>query len=262
MRSRSYNSLQLLDYHNTIVYPSFTIKKPWNLSNMSRNHNKVASSLTQETFQKEELEVLCINCMEMVRESQISQHSSHCSRVRTEVKLLEQCSLMQQADYKIKKLKEALGQLANTTKNYSQQLCTLTAYCEDLLMIHNTTKADILKCREIIVSLDSLLKISQNSSLLALYTERILNLAKDKYTQLLAYYREIMTSNPFDYSSSKEPENRVMQRKENLKRSLQSVMEIRTRLSLLKKEGRQTPSSDQVLKAKSGEESNSANNNE
>lgn len=229
---------------------------------MSRNHNKIASSLTQEKFQKEELEVLCINCMEMVRETQISQHSSHCSRVRTEVKLLEQCSLMQQADYKIRKLKEALGLLVNSSKNYSQQLCVLTAHCEDLLMIHNTTKADILKCREVIVSLDSLLKLSQNSSLLALYTERTLTLAKDKYTQLLAYYREIMTSDPFDYSSSKEPENAAMQRKENLKRSLQSVMEIRTRLSLLNKESKKTPNSDKALKAKSGEEDSNASNNE
>eukprot|EP00826_Nyctotherus_ovalis_P002695 TRINITY_DN10544_c0_g1_i5.p1 TRINITY_DN10544_c0_g1~~TRINITY_DN10544_c0_g1_i5.p1 ORF type:complete len:274 (+),score=77.81 TRINITY_DN10544_c0_g1_i5:208-1029(+) len=232
-----------LGSRNLSSYSTIKIKKPTSFgvntgvaSNKVRKSRNVPQAIarTQRTVGGEELDVYCLNCMGMVKQDLARDHSLTCSRVKTEVKFVEQCSVLQQADYKIRKLKEAIVRMGNS-KEESYQLQVLVEYCDDMLKITNTTKDDILKCREVVNNLSSLVKTYKGPLPIAMYMERVLTVSKEKFTQLIEYYREI---NGAEVKSKKELEEIMAEKRETLRMSFHA--KLRKIIGNLQKE-EQTP---------------------
>jgi hypothetical protein len=172
-----------------------SIKKPWNFSKKSR------SALPLD------IDIICINCMKTVKASLAAEHSLHCSQVQTEVKLIDQCSLVQQADYKIRKLKSSVEKLERDPeliKEDKYYIQLLVIYFDDILKIKDFTKVDIVKCREVVMNLSSLIKGFKGSDAMMIYLERFLVICKEKYAQILNYYKEIADTKIGNMKSKEE----------------------------------------------------------
>lgn len=177
-----------------------------------------------------EMEVPCMNCMRMVRISLVGTHSLQCSKVESRVKLLDQSSVIQQVDYKLNNLKETLIKLNATselrgTRYYTQMLLE---YCEDILAIADYTKTDILHCREVIHNLNALIKGFKGSQYVSIQMERLSATAKEKYGQLLKYYKEIVEGKSDMRVSRKELEEKVEARSYRLRETLNVVSKARS----------------------------------
>eukprot|EP00826_Nyctotherus_ovalis_P010662 TRINITY_DN12798_c0_g9_i1.p1 TRINITY_DN12798_c0_g9~~TRINITY_DN12798_c0_g9_i1.p1 ORF type:complete len:252 (-),score=83.62 TRINITY_DN12798_c0_g9_i1:572-1327(-) len=184
-----------LDGNKLTPYQTAALKKPKHFAVM---RNQVSPAIPCPTGDKleDDIEVLCVNCMKMIKVSLAEKHSLYCAQVESEVKLIDQCSLVQQADYKLRKLKESLSRMnkvkqARNESNY--YIRTLLNYCEEALGISGFTRLDILKCREIIYNLHVLIETLKPSSTLV-YTERLSIIVKEKYVQLLNYYKDTENS--------------------------------------------------------------------
>ena len=151
---------------------------------MKNQKTPILAKASGDAFE-DDIEVLCVNCMKMVKTSLAPKHSLQCTQVKNEVKLIDQCSIVQQADYKLRKLKESLEQVYSTKQDAGR----LLKYCNEALNISGFTKVDILKCRELIYNLYTLAKTLKTS----IYIERMITIVKEKYAQLLNYYAD--TSN-------------------------------------------------------------------
>eukprot|EP00826_Nyctotherus_ovalis_P066409 TRINITY_DN9808_c0_g1_i6.p1 TRINITY_DN9808_c0_g1~~TRINITY_DN9808_c0_g1_i6.p1 ORF type:complete len:414 (-),score=117.21 TRINITY_DN9808_c0_g1_i6:270-1511(-) len=217
------------------VYKTSKIKKPMNFVSARRNQRALHEGGRPSEAKESEtdLDVPCMNCMRMVRSSLVAEHSQRCSQVQSEVKLIDQCSLVQQADYKLRKLldsvqrlfKDSPSLLRSGNNHYYAQM--ITEYCEDILKITDFTKLDILKCREVIHNLMMLLKTFKGSTSVLIYMERLLTTSKDKYAQLLSYYREIAKADAANLRTKEELKNMVEEKHEELKNSLHKVSEVR-----------------------------------
>ena len=182
----------------------------------------------------------------MIRISLAAEHSLHCTQVQTEVKLIDQCSLIQQADYKIRRLKDALKKMSKDASLLNQMpknpyyIKMLLTYVEDLLKIVDFTKAEILKCREVIYNISSLVKDFKGTSHIYGYIERVLVVAREKYGQLLKYYKEIAVKGSNDLTKD-ELKTMVQEKAERLRKSLNSVTEMRLSASTERKSQRYSP---------------------
>lgn len=195
----------LLDPISFACYRTTGIKKPMNFSNKSRSPCKVSMDIG----------IICINCMKTVKASLAAEHSLHCSQVQTEVKLMDQCSLIQQADYKIRRLKLSLDKLRTDTElaegdRYYMEL--LTMYFGDVLKVKDFTRMDIVKCREVVMNAGSLIKGFKGSDAMMIYLERFFVVCKEKYSQMLSYYKEIADSS-LGRMKSKEELKQIVDRK-------------------------------------------------
>eukprot|EP00826_Nyctotherus_ovalis_P065803 TRINITY_DN9687_c0_g11_i1.p1 TRINITY_DN9687_c0_g11~~TRINITY_DN9687_c0_g11_i1.p1 ORF type:complete len:384 (-),score=82.97 TRINITY_DN9687_c0_g11_i1:264-1415(-) len=179
----------------------------------------------------EELDVFCINCMRMVKVSLAPEHSLHCTQVRSEVLLIDQCSLIQQADYKIRRLSDSIAQLKKDPQlQLDRDQCTLqmlTEYAEDILGLTDFTKIDILKCRETIFNTVTLIKGFRGSPRLAIQLERFLVVTKEKYGQMISYYKEISNADTARLKSQEELKRTLAEKTERLRESLYAVAENR-----------------------------------
>eukprot|EP00826_Nyctotherus_ovalis_P063917 TRINITY_DN9371_c0_g2_i3.p1 TRINITY_DN9371_c0_g2~~TRINITY_DN9371_c0_g2_i3.p1 ORF type:complete len:262 (-),score=79.48 TRINITY_DN9371_c0_g2_i3:642-1427(-) len=178
-------------------YCTTGIKKPMNFSKKSRSPCKAPM----------DIDIICINCMKTVKASLAAEHSLHCSQVQTEVKLIDQCSLIQQADYKIRRLKHSLDKLRVDTDlaegdKYYMEL--LAMYFGDILKIKDFTRIDIVKCREVVMNAGSLIKGFKGSDAMMIYLERFFVVCKEKYLQMLSYYKEIADSSLGSMKSKEE----------------------------------------------------------
>jgi len=182
---------------------------------------------------KEDFDLLCINCMKIVKVSLVPEHSLHCVQVQSEVKLIDQCSLIQQADYKLRKLKDALRQLTNDSEllrknsNNGYYIKMISTYLEDILQITNFTKFDILRCREVTHNLMALTKGFKGSPSVMLHLERLLALSKEKYVQLLKYYKEIAKVGAETIRTKEELKNITVEKSKKLRESINMVSEVR-----------------------------------
>ena len=183
-----------------------------------------------------DIEILCINCMKTIKVSLACEHSLHCSQVQGEVALIDQCSLVQQADFKLRKLKEALSRIKNYKKSADEYyLKMLSEYCDDILKIADFTKLDILKCREAIYNLTVLEKDFKGSSSIMIHMERLLVISKEKYGQLLKYDKEIADSNQINVKSKEELKDIVARKTNELRKSINTVSEARESLYTLRR---------------------------
>lgn len=179
----------------------------------------------------EELDVLCINCMKMVKVSLAPEHSLHCTQVRSEVLLIDQCSLIQQADYKIRRLNDSIAQLKKDPQlQLDRDQCTLqmlTEYAEDILALTDFTKIDILRCRETIFNTVTLIRDFKGSPRLAIQLERFLVVTKEKYGQMISYYKEISNVDTATLKPQEELKRTLAEKTERLRESLYAVAETR-----------------------------------
>lgn len=231
------------------LYQTSGLKKPMNFSassktsrgNSSRPVQPVKNDPPPIVNNYTEIDVLCINCMKMIKVSLAPEHSLHCSQVNSEVKLIDQCSLIQQADYKIRRLKDSISSLSRnpdimhkeSTNGYYVQM--LLAYCEDILKVVDFTKADVLKCREIIFNLIALIKGFKGLPKIMVYMERFLVVSREKYSQLINYYKEIAANDlggESDVNKPKEELKRLAAEKaEQLRKSLNNVSGARASIN-------------------------------
>lgn len=154
------------------------------------------------TGDSDELYIVCVNCMKMIRLSLVNEHSSSCIQVNSEVKLMEGSSQSRQADFKIHKLMESLetlrndSTLMNKAQNNSYYLTMLSTYAEDLYGIVDYTKTDILSCREVVCNLKSLCATYKGATPIRIYMDRLASLAMEKYTEMLKYFCETAEKQP------------------------------------------------------------------
>lgn len=184
-----------IDGNKLTPYQTAALKKPVHFAVM---RNQVSHAVPRPAGDKleDDIEVLCVNCMRMIKVSHAERHSLRCAQVESEVRLIDQCSLVQQADYKLRKLKESLSRMnkAKQVRNESNYYVrTLLSHCEEALGISGFTRVDILKCRETIYNLHVLAETLKPSSTLV-YTERLTIIVKEKYVQLLNYYKDTENS--------------------------------------------------------------------
>lgn len=116
-----------------------------------------------------------------------------------------------------------------------------TEYCEDILNITDFTKLDILKCREVIYNLMTLSKNFKGSPSIMMHLERLLVISKEKYAQLLNYYKEIAKTDTIDKKSKEELKNVAAEKHEELRKSLNIVSEVRATV-LSERRSRYNPS--------------------
>eukprot|EP00826_Nyctotherus_ovalis_P066741 TRINITY_DN9897_c0_g8_i1.p1 TRINITY_DN9897_c0_g8~~TRINITY_DN9897_c0_g8_i1.p1 ORF type:complete len:275 (+),score=84.31 TRINITY_DN9897_c0_g8_i1:109-933(+) len=220
------------------IYKTPGIKKPANFSAAVKSrppqrHEYKKPPRPKDPESLADLDILCINCMKMVKASLVGTHSLHCAHVQSEVKLIDQCSLIQQADYKLRKLKDSILQLnkdpallrSNSKNSYYIQMAL--EYCEDIFKITDFTKLDILKCREVIYNLRTLVENFKGSPAVMVHLERLLVISKEKYNQVLNYYKEIAKVDTGDLKTKEELRSMAAEKHEELRKSLSLVSEVR-----------------------------------
>ena len=143
------------------------------------------------------LDVLCMNCMKLIPYLEIETHSSNCTQVNSEVRLLDQSPAIQSVNYKLKQLNEALKRLIKNkgllaqANNNEYYLRMLGEYTNDLLIATDYTREAIINCNETIKNIFKLTKNYNGSLSLKIYIERLLILGKQKNTQLFNCYKEL-----------------------------------------------------------------------
>ena len=217
-----------------VVYKASKLKKPLNFSGKFKVQQQINSKTKSERNLNSiaDSDVLCVNCMKMIKSSLAVDHSLCCNKVLSEVLLLDQCSIIQQADYKVRHLMESLTQLKNDKelcriKDNEYAIQMLGVYCSDALAITEFTKGDILKCREVIYNLMLLIKGFKSSPRIMIYMERLLVITKEKYGQLINYYKDIGDTDSLKMKSKKELESIVFQKTEQLRKSIYTMSEAR-----------------------------------
>jgi hypothetical protein len=169
--------------------------------------------------------------MKMISVSLATEHSLHCAQVHSEVALIDQCSIMQQADYKIRRLLESINKLGKDAQllhhkpNNEYYVKMLGEYANEMLKITEYTKSDILKCRETIFNLSTLTKEFNGSPCLMVYIDRLSVTSKEKYVQLLNYYKEIVSNSP--EKTKEELSKMVQEKKDSFRKTLDSFPGIR-----------------------------------
>ena len=149
---------------------------------------------------------------------------------------MEQCSQIDQINYKIRRLNESLSRLSNdsvllTEKPTNPYYLKVTGeYIHDLLNIVDYTKIDVTRCNEAILNLIALAKQFKGSSRILVHIERLTVLAKEKHIQLVKYYKDIMANNPPAAINTKTTEQLLLEKQkktEQLRKSKNSVKEMR-----------------------------------
>ena len=126
--------------------------------------------------------------MKMIKPSLITKHSIECSQVKNEVKIMEQSSILNQIDYKIRKLKESLSQF-KVNKEFDDDLFeALYKHCNDALIITSSTAIDILNCRRVISELDAIIKNFKGSFTVQIYMEKLIAIVKEKCQEIKKNY--------------------------------------------------------------------------
>jgi valyl-tRNA synthetase len=196
----------------------------------TENSKAKIPEVKKRTYEEDDVDVLCVNCMKMIHASLATEHSLHCTQVHSDVTLIDQCSLIQQADYKIRRLKDSILKLAKDAsllqhrQNNAYYLEMLSTYAEDILKINEFTKADILKCREVLFNLNSMSTQFNGSPCLMVYLERLTVTSKEKYAQLLNYFKEISNGNNTE-KTREELTQMAKQKMETLRKSIDNVSE-------------------------------------
>ena len=113
----------------------------------------------------------------------------------------------------------------NNEKKYYTQMAL--EYCGDILKITDFTKIDILKCREVIYNLIMLLKNFKGSPSIMMHIERLLVISKEKYGQLIKYYKDITDTDVINMKSKEELKNVADKKTEELRKSINMVSEVR-----------------------------------
>ncbi len=235
-RTRAVTNLYV-DLEST--YITKAIKKPEGFSdptNLGRISNKVQDSLPARTFNSiENCDVLCVNCMTMINMSMVAEHSLRCTKVDVWVRLMDQCALIQQINFRIRKLGESIVQL-NKDKGLQGpiNLCyvkMLAEYAGDLAKIEDCTSKNRAKCREVLENLSMVNADFSGSPKLKLYVERLFVLSKEKNIQLLRNYKDMHSADSDSgvdvVKSTKEIIAELRSRTEQLRKSKNSSHEMR-----------------------------------
>ncbi len=188
------------------TYITKAIKKPEGFSdpaNLGRIADKVQDSLTAKTFNlSEDCDVLCVNCMTMVSMSMVAEHSLWCTKVDTQVRLMDECPLLRQADFCIRKLLESIEQLENDKELLCQNpnnpcnIKMLTEYAGDLKGIEDCTSEGIRRCSEVVQNLNVVTANFAGSPKLKLYLERLFVLSKEKHVELKRSFEDMHSGDP------------------------------------------------------------------
>eukprot|EP00357_Protocruzia_adherens_P002611 CAMPEP_0114995650 /NCGR_PEP_ID=MMETSP0216-20121206/13852_1 /TAXON_ID=223996 /ORGANISM="Protocruzia adherens, Strain Boccale" /LENGTH=518 /DNA_ID=CAMNT_0002359725 /DNA_START=274 /DNA_END=1830 /DNA_ORIENTATION=+ len=136
------------------------------------------------------VDVLCVNCQEMIPALQIESHSLVCLEVSDSVTIIDKCSSLQQLDFRINKLKKAIAlvienptdsvALANEVHYYSSML----NYAEKLLNAENADERCLNVCLNVGKNLQVLAGSFKGGPSTMVYIERLKLLAREKHTQI------------------------------------------------------------------------------
>lgn len=249
------SKMQLLGCDSNKVHESVMIKKPQHFS-VSLNHYPMETSPLKRTYNEEDVDILCVNCMKMIHSSLATEHSLHCTQIISEVALIEECPIIQQADYKIRKLKDSISKLSKDSsllqhkQNNLYYIQLLNSHADDILNIREYTKADILKCREILCNLNSLSLQFNGSPCLLVYLERLTVTSKEKYSQLINYYKEITKDTEPEAEKSKGELTEMAKKKMvTLRKSIENVEEMRGSNSIVERKTQEFSPSIVIINA-------------
>lgn len=126
----------------------------------------------------EEVDVLCINCGEMVPSSGVTEHSKHCQRVHPYLSSMEESEFLRLLDFKIGKLR--LAMVTSPQPGFALLIETATA----LLKTYGVCDEALLQAQEAQESLTAFLAAHKGTACVALYAERLKVLATDKAAEL------------------------------------------------------------------------------
>mmetsp|Transcript_17226 Transcript_17226/g.17148 ORF Transcript_17226/g.17148 Transcript_17226/m.17148 type:complete len:350 (-) Transcript_17226:12-1061(-) len=134
-----------------------------------------------------ELNILCINCQNLINVNIIEEHSLHCVRVSENVLEVESGSFLLQTNFKLQKLEKCLADIAATPglrpgdKNY---IAILSRMCNK---ISNITPPAFKDNAEVLTSLSSLLVTFRGSLSIRIYADRLQSLAQDQKLAIQEY---------------------------------------------------------------------------
>lgn len=193
---------------------------------------------------EEEMDVLCKNCMKMIRISLVNDHSAHCIQVNSEVKFIEECSQSQQADHNIRKLRESLTSLLKESRELNKEstncyyIKMIDTYAEDILNIVDYTQADLVTCWDILQNLKSLESNYKGGVGIKIYLQRLLSLGCEKYKEMIKFVTDVANINPelAIKKTSNELTNEFNIRSDEFRKSKDMAINMRITLNANKSE--------------------------
>jgi len=126
----------------------------------------------------EEVDVLCINCGEMVPSSGVTEHSTHCQQVHPYLSSMEESEFLRLLDFKIGKLR--LAMVTSLQPGFTQLIEIAAA----LLKTYGVCDEALLQAQEAQESLTAFLSVHKGTACVAIYAERLRVLAADKAVEL------------------------------------------------------------------------------
>lgn len=132
------------------------------------------------------IDILCINCQEMIPCRDLESHSLQCDRVKEDVIIIENIQPMAQAEYKVQKLLKSLVRKRKTAftpedRGYYEDLIE---NANNLLTVRDYDQPSIARCREIMTNTLLMLDEFQGSPGALVYVDRLRILSKEKYNEM------------------------------------------------------------------------------
>lgn len=158
----------------------------------SKTPNRFSSKEEEQNYN---IDVLCINCQQMINVDEIDQHSMACFKVNEKVYQIENNLTLNQIDYKLSKLQEALEQHSRSKQTgyfdrnsigETQTSRQITDFINRILKFNNKADAKQIKMlKDVIVEIQQTLTNFKGSTALLLYLERVKLMGKEKYRELV-----------------------------------------------------------------------------
>jgi len=149
-----------------------------------------ARSIFPPKNKEPQVDALCVNCQEMISETEIDQHSISCYHVHERVFQIENKVNIEQVDYKLDKLKKALANHLKIrdykNKNEETLIIKIIDFIEKMRKFENQANLrEITELKELLDSVQELLENFSGSAFSFLYIERVKFLGREKYRELL-----------------------------------------------------------------------------
>jgi hypothetical protein len=126
----------------------------------------------------EEVDVLCINCGEMVPSSGVTEHSKHCQQVHPYLSSMEESEFLRLLDFKVGKLRLAM------VTSLQPGFTPLIEIAGALLKTYGVCEEALAQAQEAQEDLTTFLAAHKGTACVALYAERLKVLAADKAGEL------------------------------------------------------------------------------
>ena len=135
---------------------------------------------------EEAIDVLCINCSEMVPADQVTVHSHRCQQVHPYVASMDNSEVLRLIDFKIEKLRLAIQMSLSTSlpKDSVQSMTSLSELAGQLLKNYGASSSALSLTESALSQLTAFTRDFHGSTSIGLYGERLKALAKDKAAEL------------------------------------------------------------------------------